>query len=60
MYISKGGMRMEKPILRLFKKAEKTMNKVILPKAFIDKHGHDFYMEIYNDKIVLKPIKKGE
>ena len=51
---------MEKPILRLFKRAEKTMNKVILPKAFINKHGHDFYMEIYNDKIVLKPIKKGE
>lgn len=51
---------MEKPTLILYKKAEKTMNKVILPKAFIEKHGHNFYMEIYNDKIILKPFKKGE
>lgn len=51
---------MEKPSMILFKKAERTMNKVILPKAFINKHGHEFYMEIYKEKIVLKPIKKGE
>lgn len=51
---------MEKPTLILYKKAEKTMNKVILPKAFIKKHGNEFFMEIYSDKIVLKPIKKGE
>lgn len=51
---------MEKPTLILFKKAERTMNKVILPKAFIKKNGNEFYMEVYNDKIVLKPIKKGE
>lgn len=42
------------------KKADKIMNRVIIPKFFIDKYGREFYMEIYNDKIVLKPIKKGE
>lgn len=42
------------------KNADKIMNRVIIPKFFIDKYGREFFMEIYNDKIVLKPIKKGE
>ena len=42
------------------KNADKKMNRVIIPKAFIDKHGSKFYMEVYEDKIVLKPVKKGE
>ena len=42
------------------KNADKIMNRVIIPKFFIDKYGREFYMEIYNDKIVLKPTKKGE
>lgn len=50
---------MEKPILILQKNAEKTMNKVVLPKAFVTKWGNQFYMEVYADKIVLVPVKKG-
>lgn len=50
---------MEKPTLIFQKNADKEMNRVIIPKFFIDKYGRHFYMEIYEDKIVLKPIKKG-
>lgn len=50
---------MEKPILILQKNAEKTMNKVVLPKAFVTKWGNQFYMEVYADKIILVPVKKG-
>lgn len=51
---------MEKPILIYQKNADKEMNRVIIPKFFVDKYGRQFYMEIYEDKIVLIPVKKGE
>ena len=48
----------EKPRLIFQKNADKILNRVILPKFFIDKFGRSYYMEIYDDKIILKPIKK--
>lgn len=51
---------MEKPILVFQKNADKTTNKMIIPKAIIQQWGNQFLMEIYNDKIILKPIKKGK
>lgn len=51
---------MESPIMRFQKNADKTTNKMIIPKAIIEQWGNQFYMEIYKDKIVLVPIKKGE
>ena len=54
---------MEKPKLIFQKNADKEMNRVINPKFFIDKFGRQFYMEIYENKIILKPLKnktKGE
>lgn len=54
---------MEQPKLIFQKNADKEMNRIIIPKFFIDKFGRQFYMEIYEDKIILKPIieeKKGE
>lgn len=45
-------------IIRLIKKVEKTTNKILLPKQVVEKMGNEFYMEIYNDKIILIPIKK--
>ena len=51
---------MEQPVLIYQKNADKEMNRVIIPKPFIEEHGRQFYMEIYEDKIILKPIKKGE
>ena len=53
-------MNTEQPLLIYQKNADIEKNRVIIPKAFIDKYGRQFYMEIYEDKIVLKPIKKGE
>lgn len=51
---------MEKPILIYQKHADTTTNKMIIPKVVVEKMGYDFYMEIYADKIVLRPIKEGE
>ena len=47
---------MEKLVLQ--KTADKRFNRIILPKKFIDENGREFYMEVYEDKIVLIPIKK--
>lgn len=53
---------MDKLIALYQKNADKTLNRVILPKFFIDKYGRSFYMEVYKDKIIIKPLenKKGE
>lgn len=51
---------MDKPTEILRKKAEFTRNKIVIPKTFIDKHGYYYSMEIYEDKIILRPVKKGE
>lgn len=51
---------MEKPIMVFEKNADKTTNKMIIPKAIIQQWGNKFFMEVYADKIILKPIKKGE
>lgn len=51
---------MERPTLVFQKNADKTTNKMIIPKFIIEQWGNQFYMEIYEDKIILKPIKKGE
>lgn len=51
---------MDKPKLIFQKNADKTKNKMVIPKLFIDKYGYNFYMEVYEDKLVIKPIKKGK
>ena len=47
----------ERPLIYQ-KNADKEKNRVILPKAFIDKYGRSFYMEVYKDIIVLIPKKE--
>ena len=51
---------MDKPLLIFQKNADIEKNRVIIPKAFIEKNGRNFSMEVYEDKIILKPIKKGK
>lgn len=46
---------MEKPLLIYQKNADKVMGRVMLPKKFIEQWGREFYMEVYEDKIILKP-----
>lgn len=53
---------MEKPIICVLKKADKTTNKIIIPKMIIQQWGNEFAMKIYSDRIELVPVKqcKGE
>ena len=46
-------------IMRFFKKVD-NRNTILLPKKIIEKFGKEYYMEIYEDKIVLIPVKKGD
>ncbi len=50
---------MEKPIFIFQKNADRTTNKMIIPKIVIEKFGNQYFMEIYEDKIILIPIKKN-
>lgn len=54
-------MTEEKPILIFQKNADKIANRIILPRPFVEKFGYSFYMEVYKDKIIIKPVmKEGE
>lgn len=46
-------------IMRLFKRAD-VRNFIGIPKKVAEKFGKEYYMEIYEDKIILIPIKKGK
>ncbi len=48
----------EKPKLIYQKNADKILNRVVLPKKFIDKFGYQYYMEVYEDYIKLVPVRK--
>ena len=50
----------EKPLLIYQKNADKVLNRVMIPKKFIDEWGREFFMEVYNDKIILRPVRKGK
>lgn len=51
---------MNEPIITCMKNAEKTTNKILIPKIAIDMFGRQFYLKVYTDKIVLVPIKREE
>lgn len=46
-------------IMRLFKKLD-VRNFIGLPKKVAEKFGKEYYMEIYEDKIILIPVKNEE
>ena len=51
----------QEPILIYYKKADKTTNKIIIPKPIIKQWGNEFLFKVFPDKrIELIPIKKGE
>ena len=50
----------EEPISKVQKNVDKTKHKMVIPKVFIDKYGYSYDMYVYEDKIVIKPIKKKE
>lgn len=50
---------LDKPILRFYKKAESSQNKIVIPKIAVEKFGREFYLEVHEDKIILIPIKRN-
>lgn len=50
---------MSKLIKRLNKNADIARNRIVIPKKITDLWGRNFYMEIYEDRIVLIPTKLG-
>jgi len=50
-------MENEKPILIYTKNAEKSTHKLKIPKQLIESWGYEYYMEVYPDKIILRPRK---
>ena len=53
-------MKEEKPILIYQKNADKVLNRILIPKKFIEKWGSKFSMEVYEDKLIIKPIQRKE
>lgn len=51
-------MNDKKIIMVVQKNAEKTTNKIRIPQKTIEKMGNEFYMKIYEDKIILIPVKE--
>lgn len=51
---------MKEPIITCMKNAEKTTNKIRIPKLAIDMLGKSYYLKVYTDKIVLMPMKRNE
>ena len=50
-----------KTLFRFFKRADKTLNRIMLPKFIIDRYGRDFYLDILEDGTMkLIPTNKGE
>ena len=47
------------PTYSAVKSVKKTQNKIQIPIWFIRQHGHEYKVEIFADKIVLTPTKKG-
>lgn len=51
----------DRPLVIYYKKADKTTNRIILPKFYVEKYGREFYLEVYSDgTIIVKPIKEEE
>jgi hypothetical protein len=55
--IARGGTM--KRLFRFYKKADKQMNRILIPKIIIAKLGREFYLDLMeNDTLVLTPVSK--
>lgn len=51
----------DKGVLVVYQKtADVCKNRIIIPKHFVDKYGREFYMDVYKDKLVIRPKKENE
>lgn len=48
-----------KKLFTFYKKADKVMNRILIPKIIIEKYGREFYLDIMEDEtIILRPVNK--
>ena len=51
----------KEPILIYLKHADKTGNRIVVPKIVTDNVGYDFYVKIYPDySMKFEPVKKSK
>lgn len=53
-------MEEKKPTLVFQKNVDKTTNKMIIPKVLVKQWGPTYTMEVYEDYIILRPVKKED
>ena len=49
---------MKKPVFIFQKNVDKNTNKMIIPRFLVKQWGYRFSMEVFEDRIVLKPLDK--
>lgn len=51
-------MNKEQPILRFFKRIMKSKSFLYIPKEIINMFGYDYYLEVYSDRVELRPYNE--
>lgn len=41
-----------KRLFRFYKKADKTLNRILIPKFIIEKYGREFFIDIMEDETI--------
>lgn len=49
-----------KRLFRFYKKADKTMNRILIPKFIIEKYGREFFIDIMEDETIMLTPKVRE
>lgn len=49
-----------KVLFTFYKKADKVLNRILIPKFIIDTYGRDFCLKIYDDGSMMLIPKKEE
>lgn len=49
-----------KRLFRFYKKADKTMNRILIPKFIIEKYGREFFIDIMEDETIMLTPKVKE
>jgi hypothetical protein len=49
-----------KRLFRFYKKADKTLNRILIPKFIIEKYGREFFIDIMEDETIMLTPKITE
>lgn len=49
-----------KRLFRFYKKADKTLNRILIPKFIIEKYGREFFIDIMEDETIRLTPKIAE